>query len=288
MDLETAAQPFQKFFYFTGLSNFDTTRTSSEPKDIKKCCKTIFIIFSRILLFTILILQFYDIYVKAKVKIYKPGGIYLFCDGIIIIIHAFYALVSCKKHIKLFAKVYEINLISTNKLSTKIDYNLFKKKLFRSMLKIYAPVLVTTLATLTTKPKIHSGIFNVGIIVWLIVKGFLLLHIIFFAELLKHLLAHLVNGMKLNAKSIISVNENFLKRYKNRYSSVNGQIDEYCQVKIMHFKLWELSVKINKYLGWNYFLVMLSISFHLTTSIYATLVLAIFNNVDQSIIRKYC
>lgn len=291
MDFESSVQPFLRIFYFSGLSSLDSTQISVSLSHRKIALKLLFLT----ILFALIILSFgcfyYDIIYseqrKSSFSANKPGEIYLFFNALVVVIILLKMICLREKPLKVFNKVNEIKFIANKKLKYPINFNLFRNKMFHHSIKILFSSFMTVMVMMTFQSRIHSNIFDYAIIFLSLVKGILLLHIIFLAEILNHLLEHIREWLQMKSKSFrrYLVDEKYLRKMQKCVFNQSDHINEYLQLKLVHFKVFEISTKISKYFGWNYLLIIFIDWIFLNITIYAIFIIVVHYGGDKSVIR---
>lgn len=283
MDLHTATYPFLALFHYAGLNDFPSVNSSSQNN--RKNLNIFVTLCPRFLLLLNLLCLVYIAYMENFAN--KPSTIYLLINAVIMLMVPFRLILGRTE--KLINKVNAISTIALNNLSLEIDFHLFKNKMVSHVYKIFIPICVSVSAFLIIKSRSHSVGMSFIIAFSLIAIGILVLHGIFYVELVNCLLISLKNHLKSTGmtSSDSKIEDKILKRFNNRFIDHKDRIEEFRHIKIIHFKIHELSVKINKYFGWNYLLVMFTEWMRFNATLYSVFVLVRGFGPNISALRKY-
>lgn len=294
MDFETATQPLLCVLHFAGLSGCSSTKVQPKPDRVRDASRSIFRILFRLSPVVIIILQYYDVYYYTDGALIalskrKTGEIYLLSDAVLNLFLSMHSITVSRKVLKIFDRVHEMSVDAANKRHRKIDFRNLKEKMFHHFLAIFSPIFFEMITVIFIPPKLHSFIFIIRLFSLQAISGLFLMQVIFFAELIGHLLRDVIEWLSLEAKSSGSClpDEYFSRRHSKQLQSRSDHIAELLQLKMMHFNLWQLSMKTTKYLGWSYLLVMFRQWLQFGGTSCAAIVLTNFYGLHVIIIRKY-
>lgn len=254
MNFNTATQYFLHFFYFIGLNNFEIERNEHKVNFLKKIIK----IFITIAIPTIMIITFslqYIDFFNQNTQIFTTGsaGLYLLLDEFVTTVIFIRSIVVSENVMKIFNKIYKINLMLERCCSSKINFNILRNKLFKLFIIVYATILITICVFFSINSKVHPKIFNYAIMMLLFSKGLILIHMIFFIEVINFHFKCINTFLGIKVKRVNLTfrrsSEQFGKYYLNR-----NLIESCFLLKIMHFEVWNLSMNVNKHFEWSSFL----------------------------------
>lgn len=287
MDFKTATQEFLLFFYFIGLNNFKSNRNEIKLNQLRKFVKLIMTILTRILLIIFFGYQYIDLYNYRKQIKTDPSGLFLSNGELITTIIVLRATYFSGKLVKLFDKIYKIEFIMVNYFSKRIDFHPFRIKMLCKIGFILTPTLLASFMFITIQSA-HSNIFNISLVIMEITKAIILIHAIFYIDLIHFLFNAEKDIIRIKIK-LLNTNLTFRNRLElhGNKLSINNLIDECYLLKIIHYKICELTLKINKYFGWNLFSIIISDFLRFSGTLYATFIIA-SNYKGQLInLRKY-
>lgn len=289
MNFKRATQEYLNVFYLIGFNNFKSNRTEIDLYRNKKLCKLLIVIVSRGVILIFFALQYADI-LDRVVQLFpiEPGGLYLANDELLTSVITFHATYFSGQFVKFVDKLYEIDFIMKKYFAKKIDFQSFRSKMFHKTILIFAPAIIFSCVFAIIRSAVHSTNFTISLIIIIYLKATILLHIIFHIELI-HFIFDFTKDCLREKLKLLNVNFNYENRLiqSTHKFSIQNLCDECYVLKIIHYKVWELSLKFNKYFGWNLLLIILSEGLRLHGSVYGIFIVVLNYRGHYAVIRKY-
>lgn len=138
--------------------------------------------------------------------------------------------------------------LRTHTNSDSIQFNEFRTRIFQLIILVFGPCAITVVLRQNLMTN-HTNIpFNNIVLVFYLLSTLVQLHIIIHMELLKFFLT-LTKQWLQTRSSTFSTKTLYERRGQLKVQFPNGYT-EILDLKLIHYKLWEVSVYINQIFGW--------------------------------------
>lgn len=293
MDFEKATQTFLRLFHFTGLSTFDPNPIKTKLNFLKFIYKFGFSVGYSTLMIFIGATQYYNlfhdeifVYQKITADTRKPGFIYITIDCILYLAIAFQSMCSGDEIKKIYQQIIELNAYIAKKLNSKINFYELKVKLLRMFFIIYTPIVLSTVTMKMIPSMVFPLYYENCQIILLMMSGMILMQAIFFVEIIKYLISHLIEWMqdKPNISNSVTTIEYLPKHFCYKFQH---PIADYHHIKLIYYKLWEISKMTSKFFGWNYLLIIFRNWLQAAHQTYGIFILIANFGAERTLARKY-
>lgn len=291
MDFDAATQVFLRLFYFVGLSTFDPKPIKSKCNFVKSIFKYGFCVLFCAIVATIIAAQYYYFYegdgltAKLSAVARKPGLFHITVDCLLYFSVAFQSICFGGKIKKIYLQMRELNAYASKRLSTKIDFHRLKMRLVQTFLKIFSPVLLSAVVLKTIRSRVFPAYHDNCQIALVALSTMILMQAIFFVEVLNYFMQHSIDWMHGKTKSIKTSGS--VEHISNFASKYHNQVLEYQHLKCVHYKLWEISVKLSKLFGYNYIFIIFRNWLQSGHNLYGIFIVLSNFGVDKTLMRTY-
>lgn len=285
MDFETLLRRFGILFSFCGITPFSTS-TKNVPKFVEMFPAIFYLVFVNGLVGT-------GIYHRYQ---------FTTSDGIIISLVAYTRISSeillqlasviqamvFRKRLKKMCRTYDFiqNYMKT-RMGHNVDFGAFQNKLFQLIVTVFVPYLT---AFILRRAFINSAyffsIFNNILAFFYLLSSLVQLHTIIHLELLRFFLTLMTQWLRKHvsnfSKSSLCDGRDLLK-----VNQLNGY-NEVLQMKLIHFKLWKLSVNINRIFGWSLGIIIARNAIEIAYGVYCIFLYYVKGSRFVIILRKPC
>lgn len=287
MGFERLVRRFGILFSFCGVTPFGTTTRRAQK------CRIFFTeIFPAILYMAFLI----GMLLTATCSRYRNVTYYGTVNGMIsytqfcaeiLVQFAFIgqAIVFREKLKKMFRAYDFIQKYMKTRMGHNIEFKAFRNRLYQLIATIFLPHLTTMVLRRLLLQKELVSIFNTILAVSYFMSSLVQLHLIIHVELLKFFLLLLTKWLQNEAREFSA---KFLYAQKDfiKIQQLNGY-NRILQLKLIHFKLWELSVNFNRIFGWSLVAIIMRNSFEIAYKAYWVCMYSFRKSQFTVTVRKY-
>lgn len=252
MDFETIVHRFKLIFNFLGLVHFRAIATVPLSTWKTKCGEKLPAI---IYLLVLVVLYSFSLYFRFAFTSFNQTvrTMIAYTNVSFELILQFtvigQALVNHRKLRKLCTAYVFIQKYMRNQMGHRLEFNEFQRRIYQLIILIIVPVIGTLILrkTLITTETILA--FNDILLTFYFLSAFAQVHIIVHVELLKFFLALTIQWLQARL-SDFSATSLYQRSNLLKTQQLNGYT-EILHLKLIHFKLWEISININQIFGWS-------------------------------------
>lgn len=268
MDFETLVRRFSILFSFCGVSPFGTTTKRAQK------WKIFFAeMFPVILYLGVLIAML----ITATCSRYRNVTYYgsvsgmvsytQFCAEILVQFAFIGQAIVFRENLKKMFRAYDfVQKYMKTRMGHNIEFEAFRNRLYQLIASIFLPHLTTMILRRLLLQKELVSIFNTILALSYFMSSLVQLHLIIHVELLKFFLLLLTKWLRKEA-SEFSAKSLYAQKDFIKYQQLNGY-KKTLQLKLIHFKLWELSVNFNRIFGWSLVAIILRNSMEIAYKAY--------------------
>lgn len=240
MELDLLIRRFKFLFNFFGLSQFDSQITVSS-KSRSKFTATVYL---SVLMVLFCLFIYYRIYFSSPRKTIFSLITYMNLSSELLLQFTIVGQVVCfyKDLNKLRLSYDFIEKYMRNRIGYVIQFNDFQKRIFFLAIIVLVPHMGTLVLRKTLFQIQFKTAYGLILLFFYLLSSLVKLHIIIHVELLKYFLKLTTRWLqwKVQLSEFSAVDKEQLTGYT-----------EILHLKLVHFKLWDLSMNINRIFGWS-------------------------------------
>lgn len=154
------------------------------------------------------------------------------------------------KQLKKLCSTYEfIQRYMKSRMGRCVKFNEFQKRISHLVIVVIVPYLGTAILRKTLITNHTDTVFNDIVLTFYFLSSMAQIHIIVHIELLNYFLT-LTKQWLHTRSSDFSATRLYQRKDLLKMQQLNGY-NEVLHLKLIHFKLWEVSININKIFGWS-------------------------------------